>query len=312
MTEKLKEFLSNYNSDLSNDLLLFYQFFNDPKQVLGGDEDNTLKNYYEYGRVKELLQAKDFFVFLDLCLGSYDFRRKLENEGINKNLLIKIRYIIFDFQDYKKWYIQNLETEDFREVIMGQRVIGKYVKKYKVGELICIRRHYEKCGWMYKCIPYERTLDVDDTLLLDLIRKNNFASDIFYETYEELPNLERFLIENMLGGNYDSLMYLACNSKEYLYYNNRYNKALVCSNKLLDACFSQILNQDLSYDVINKFIALLSTSINLHNLNFDESQEWLYNVVGNKKIEEYNVEFAKKVLELFQEKISQSKLIRLY
>ena len=32
----------------------------------------------------------------------------------------------------------------------------------------------------------------------------------------------------------------------------------------------------------------------------------------DKKIEEYNVKLAKKVLELFQEKISQSKLLRLF
>ena len=38
----------------------------------------------------------------------------------------------------------------------------------------------------------------------------------------------------------------------------------------------------------------------------------LRSIVENKKTEEYNVELAKKVLELFQEKTSQSKSVRLY
>lgn len=42
MNEELKEFLINYGKDLNNDLLLFYQFFNNPKQVLGGDDESIL------------------------------------------------------------------------------------------------------------------------------------------------------------------------------------------------------------------------------------------------------------------------------
>lgn len=312
MNDELKEFLINYGQDLSNDLLLFYQFFYNHKQVLGGDDDSTLKNYYEYGRVKDLLRAKDFFHFFNLCLGNYDFRRRLENEGINQNLLIKIRYIIFDFQEYKKHYNKDLESPDFSEVIKGQMPLGSYVKKYGFGEMLSIKEHYDKCGWMYNTIPYERTLNVSQSLLVELIKKNNFASDVFREKFEDIPNLENFLIQNMILGEYDSLQYLACSNTKYSYFNNKYNKTLVCSNKLLDACRTDIINHDLSYDIIVKFIDLLNMSIDLHNLNFDSGHQWVYNLVGSKKIKQYNIELAISVRDLFVEKISQSKLIRLF
>lgn len=312
VNDELKEFLINYGQDLSNDLLLFYQFFYNPKLVLGGDGDSTLKNYYKFGRLKELVRANSFFQFLNLCLGDYDFCRRLENEGINKNLLIKIRYIIFDFQEYKKHYNKDLESKEFSEVIKGQMPLGSYVKKYGLGEMLSIKDHYDKCGWMYNTIPYERTLNVSESLLSTLIWKNDWASEVFKERYEDIPNFEKFLIQNMSLGEYDSLQFLACNSKEYSYFNNKYNKALVCSNRLLDACRLDIINHDLSYDTIIKFIDLLNMSIDLHNLNFDSGHEWLYNLVGSKKIKQYNIELAMSVRDLFVEKISQSKLIRLF
>ena len=220
MNEELKDFLINYGKDLNNDLLLFYQFFNNPKQVLGGDDESTLKNYYEFGRIKDLLRAKDFFQFFDLCLCDYDFRRRLENEGLNQNLLIKLRYIIFDFQEYKKHYNKDLESSDFSEVVKGEVPLGSYVKKYGLGEMLSIKEHYDKCRWMYNTIPYERTLNVSNSLLVELIKKNNFASDVFREKFEDIPNFEKFLIHNMILGEYDSLQFLACNNSEYKYYYN--------------------------------------------------------------------------------------------
>lgn len=312
MNDELKEFLINYGQDLSNDLLLFYQFFYNPKQVLGGDDDSTLKNYYEYGRVKDLVNAKNFFQFLNICLGDCGFRRRLQNEGLNQNLLIKIRYIIFDFKEYKEHYNKDLESKDFSEVIKGEIPFGKYLKKYSIGEMLSIKEHYDKCGWMYNTISYERTLNVSESLLSTLIWKNDWASEVFKERYEDTPNFEKFLIQNMILGEYDSLQYLACNSNEYSYFNNRYNPALVCSNMLLNACRSDIINHDLSYDTIIKFINLLNMSIDLHNLNFDSEHEWLYISIGSKKIKQYNVDLAMSVRDLFVEKISQSKLIRLF
>lgn len=178
--------------------------------------------------------------------------------------------------------------------------------------MLSIKEHYDKCGWMYNIVPYERTLNVSKSLLVELIKKNNFASDAFREKFEDIPNFEKFLIQNMILGEYDSLQFLACNNSEYKYYYNKYNKALICSNILLDACLTDLLNHNLSYDIIIKFIDLLNMSIDLHNLNFDSGHEWLYNLVDSKKIKQYNVELALKVRDLFVEKIFQSKLIRLF
>ena len=53
-------------------------------------------------------------------------------------------------------------------------------------------------------------------------------------------------------------------------------------------------------------------SIDFHNLDFDEEYEWLYNIVGERKVRDYNSELAADILDKFESKIRNSKVIRLY
>lgn len=313
MSAKIKEFLYKLSQETNLHMFLLYNFYYNPADVLGGSEDETLKEYYNYGMVKELIKIPQFFEFLQLCMSDIDFCKRIENDGINNNLLAKIRYLIFDFQDYRDNYNEDLEKEELKNVIKNKAPMGAYKDKYGIGGLISIQQHFEKCEWLYDLgIPHENTLEVSDNLLFNLICRNNLALDVFYEKYEEIPMLEDNLMKSMARGDFESLERVLGVITDFTFVNKKYTKALVCSNKFLELCVSELLDKEISYFDINRIMALIKTSINLYNFNISLELEWLYYLIGENKRKEYNIELAKFVLDKFSEKLVSTKLIRLY
>ncbi len=67
-----------------------------PDKSLGGRGEETLKDYYLYGDIKNLILNKNFYPFLRDCLQIEKFSQKLDD-----SLLRKLRYMLFDRYDLK-------------------------------------------------------------------------------------------------------------------------------------------------------------------------------------------------------------------
>ena len=91
-------------------------------------------------------------------------------------------------------------------------------------------------------------------------------------------------------------------------------KALMCSNKLLDLCKRKLLRRNLSFNVMEKIVVLIDVSIDLHEENFEEDStfEWYYNMIGKKRVNEYDVDLAREVIDKFDKKVKSTKVLKLY
>lgn len=313
MSEELKEYFQKLKNDRNENIFLFYQFYKYPNIYLGGSEDNTMNNYYNYGSIKTLVLCEDFFHFLYLCFDDKDFVLRLENDGLNNNLLIKIRYLIFDFIEFREHYNSDLEDEEFRQFFRGNKPIGKYATKYNNLQLSGLVKYYKRCGWLYEIkLPKSKALQVDKDLLNWLKFINDVILDVYHEKYIEVIDTENFLINSIKNEEYDALYRLVYFLDDDFLINKKYFRALVCSNNFLDLCFSELLNRDLSYNLIKKIIDVLEMSLDLQNEDTILEYENLCGVISEKRVNEYNCELADVILRKFYDKVQNSKILQLY
>lgn len=309
----IKEYLKELSRNSDNRLFLFYDFYRNPNSALGGSDNKTMEDYYNYGNIKYLVKCEGFFDFLNLCTYDESFMNKLENEGNNNNLLGKIRKLIFDIEEYRNHYFKDLEDEKFRSFFKNIAPIGEYNKKYNVWQLCGLMDYYKRCGWLYEIgMNHEQTLNIRESIISSLKSNNNFMLDVYNEKYVEPLIREDFMIEEIKNGNYqeiDSIFLL--NSDGYLFDKIAF-KALVCSNKFLDLCDDELLDRDLPFYVINRIMDLVEMSIEFHDLDFSEGYEYLYILLGEKKVGQYNSELAHEILNKFRSKIKDKKVIKLY
>lgn len=71
--QEIKEFVSKLEQTEKEQYFRLYRFYKNPQLSLGGSEESTIDNYYEYGDIKHFILNNIFFEFLELCLKDEEF-----------------------------------------------------------------------------------------------------------------------------------------------------------------------------------------------------------------------------------------------
>lgn len=306
MTVEIKKFLEQQKNIDRKQYFLLNKFYFFPNNSLGGNEENTLEKYYNYGDIKNLLLNNTFFQFLQLCMNDLKF-----NDRLDYNLLRKIRYLLCDSLDFKKKYIPDLEEEYLRKFCRNEVPIGPiYCKKYNTLELYGLIDHYQKYGFMYE-IPHSRDKKdiLDPKLIEQLIWENGWKLDLYYEKYIK-PTEERNLILKIIEtDNYNDQ--LNC----FLAMRNGHDKksflSLVCNNEFLTILQNTLLKKELPNTVIDNVIEILEIGINFKTRNdVYEDFSYLYQALGEQLIKEFDYKRASHLITLLSQKKKKSKIVR--
>ena len=143
---QVRKFLSKIEQEDINQYFRLYKFYLNPKVSLGGNDESTLEEYYEFGDIKHFILNNTFFQFLRICLQDKRFTSKLD-----LTLLSKIRFILYDSKEFKREYFIGLEDKYLREWCKNQvPLVPIYSKKYNIYQLIGIATIYKKYGWIYE------------------------------------------------------------------------------------------------------------------------------------------------------------------
>lgn len=220
------------------------------------------------------------------------------------------------FLEYRNHYIEDFNNKGFIRVLNSEEPIGKWKEKYNILEISLLVDYYKKYGWIYNIgLDHGKTLDVSDKLIDKLQNELDNWSWVYYEEYIEPERLEAAFINELDKGNYYEVINIVnfyMDNPEFM--DKKTFKALMCSNKLLDLCKRKLLRRNLSFNVMEKIVFLIDVSIDLFEENFEEDStfEWYYNMVGKKRVSEYNVVLAKEVIDKFDNKVNNTKVLKLY
>lgn len=306
MIAEVKEFLQEMEKNDSEQYFLFARFYFSPDQVLGGDEEETLKEYYKFGDIEKFILNNDFFRFLKVCSLDPEFNKRL-----HYNLLRKIRFILFDSRDFKKEYLEDLEDLYLREFCQGRVPLGPiYAKKYKKIELYGIIKRYEKCGWIYDVDDHkEKLAEIDEKLLDELIYENGWNLDICYDTEIRPIEDRKMILERIKMDDYSDPFncFLAARGG----HDKRAFKNLVCDNEFLEITSDVLMNKMLPEVVINNIVDILEVGINFKMGNEIYDDFWiLYGVLGEEKVANFDYRRAIELQELLDKKMKNSKVVK--
>ena len=313
MGEKVKNYLKEMALNNDGNMFLFNQFYLHPDIILGGEDESTIDEYYKYGRIKDLLLSYKIFEFMLLCISDKEFRERIDGR---ENLARKMGFMAYDFLEFRNNYIEDFNNESFIRMLNSEEPIGKWKEKYNILEISFLVDYYKKYGWIYNIgLEHVKTLDVSDKLIDKLQKELDDWSWVYYEEYIEPERLEDGFISALDKGNYYEVINIASfymDNPEFM--DKKTFKALMCSNKLLDLCKRKLLRRNLSFNVMDKFIELIEMSIDLHEENFEEESkyEWYYNMVGKRRVSEYNSDLAYDIIDKFYKKIRNTKVLKLY
>ena len=146
MGEEIKKYLHKLVKENNGYVFMFYQFYLHPDVYLGGESEETIKDYYNYGYIKELLVSYKKFEFMILCLSDEDFRRRIDGRI---NLVRKMRFMAYDFREYRNKHREVFNNESFINMLYGKEKIGEWREKYNILTLLSYKDYYDKFGWMY-------------------------------------------------------------------------------------------------------------------------------------------------------------------
>lgn len=313
MGEKVKNYLKEMALNNDGNMFLFNQFYLHPDIILGGEDESTIEEYYKYGRIKDLLLSYKIFEFMLLCISDKKFRKRIDGR---ENLARKMGFMAYDFLECRNHYIEDFNNESFIRVLNSEEPIGKWKEKYNILEISLLVDYYKKYGWIYNIgLEHAKTLKVSDKLIGKLQKELDNWSWVYYEEYIEPKRLEDGFISALDKGNYYEVINIAnfyMDNPEFM--DKKTFKALMCSNKLLVLCKRKLLRRNLSFNVMEKIVFLIDVSIDLHEENFEEDStfEWYYNMVGKKRVSEYDVDLAKTIVDKFDEKVKNTKVLKLY
>jgi len=313
MGEKVKNYLKEMALNNNGNMFLFNQFYLHPDIILGGEDESTIDEYYKYGKIKDLLLSYKIFEFMSLCMSDHDFRERIDGRC---NLVRKMNFLAYDFRDFRNNYNEDYYNESFIRMLNSEEPIGKWLEKYNVLMICSMVDHYKEYGWLYNIgLEHSKSMCVDDNIVKQAMHDFNMWQEVYHEIYIEPARIEDRFIRDLDNGNYFEVIdrvnfYLSY--PEYM--DSKTFKALVCSNKLLDICKRKLLRRNLSVNVIDKFIELIEMSIDLHEENFEEESkyEWYYNMVGKRRLSEYNSDLAYDIIDKFYKKIRNTKVLKLY
>jgi len=313
MGEAVKKYLKEMGLNKDSNMFLFNQFYLNPDIILGGEDESTIEEYYKYGRIKDLLLSYNIFEFMLLCMRDPDFRERIDGR---QNIVRKINFLVYDFREFRNNFIDDYYNKTFVRMINSEKCIEEWKEKYGRTIISSLVDHYKKFGWLYNIgLKHENTINIDDNILKELMQSCSLWQDIYREKYIEPEKIENIFINELDKGNYSEVVdrvNLYMNDPEYM--DNKSFKALICSNKLLDLCKRKLLRRNLSFNVMEKIVFLIDVSIDLHELDFEEEStfEWYYNIVGKKRVSEYNVDLAREVIDRFDNKVKNTKVLKLY
>ena len=303
---KVKEFLKELEKNDGQQYFRLYRFYKNPKSSLGGDEEETLEKYYEFGDIKYFILNNTFFEFLELCLEEKEFREKL-----NLNLLRKIRYILFDSKDFQKEYFAPLEDQYLRDWCNNKVPIGPiYGRKYNGLELLGISDLYEKYGGTYEMgIDNERFNNLNTDLIDRLCLDSTYDIDIYIGKYIEPQEQRKNLFERIKSDDYSSNFNCILTSRSA--FDRKIFLNLVCDNEFLKIEEEVLLEKELSNIVIKHIIDILEVSIHFKKMYVDKYEDfWIhYNQLGKEKINVYDYQRAEYLISLLESK-KNKKIIR--
>lgn len=297
---KVKEFLQNLEKIDEEQFFRFYRFYKNPKDSLGGDEEDTLENYYEFGDIKYFILNNTFFEFLELCLKEEEFQKKL-----NLNLLTKIRYILFDSKDFKREYFAPLEDEHLRNFCKNKEPIEPlYREKYNALELVAIYEKYKKFGWIYEMKLDKKRVDNLNTDLIDkLCLQNTYQIEVYKEKYIEPQQQRKHLLNRVLTDDYSNN--INCVLANYGAHDKKIFLNLVCDNEFLQIV-DELLKKELPNIVINHIIEILDMSINFKKLRTSMYEDfWIHYNQIEEKIKVYDYRKAEFLISLFRNKTNK-------
>lgn len=299
MSEIIKEYLDRIKTEKPQYYFLLYRFYLNPNKVLGGNDENTMEQYYKYGDIKSLILNNTFFEFLYLCFCETQF-----NDKLDYNLLRKIRFILFDSKELKDNYSEILEDKHLRDFCNNKVPLGKeYSEKYNLWQLGTILDCYKRFGWIFELnINTKHVVNkLDINLVNKLISVSTNKLDIYYELYIKPIEDAKLILDCIKNDNYsnpDSCI---------LYYKNGYNitifNSLVCNNEFLKVARNNLFTQELHNNIIDNIITILEIGIDFKTLNMNYENFWfLYTKLGKEKIKEFDYKDASELIMLFQNK----------
>lgn len=303
---KIDEFLKKVEKENKEQLFRLYRFYKNPKDSLGGDDDQTIENYYEFGDIKYFVLNNTFFEFLDICLRDKTFKEKL-----NLNLLRKLRFLLFDSIDFKNEYFEPLEDEYLRDFCKGKVPCGAICsKKYSTFELFGIVQHYKRFGWIYEIGVGKEKLDNLNVDLIDkLKRQNTLDLEIYHEKYIE-PELQRkTLLNSIMEDDYKDTFNSVLASRSA--HDRKIFLNLVCDNEFTVIVETELLNKDLPNKVIENIIEIIEMSSNFKRIEANKYENfWFYYNQLKDKISVYNYKKAESLIPLLKRKLNK-KIIKL-
>lgn len=306
MKTEIKKFLEEIKKQNGKQYFLLNKFYFFPSNSLGGNEEETIEEYYNYGDVKQFFLNNNFFQFLELCMDDLDFSKKLDY-----NLLRKIRLILCDNLDFKNEYISDFEDEYFRKICCNEAPIGSiYSKKYNQSEWWFLKDHYKRFGFMYELSLSSSKIDKLDTKLLEkLIWRVGKELDVYYKNYVKPINDSKIILKRIESDNYRDPRNCFLMSTDG--HDQETFCSLVCNNDFLKMITDVLMEKELPDTIIDNIIEILELGINFKTQNkIYEDFDYLCQLLGEKRIKEFDYKRAINVITLLMKKKKNHKIIQ--